>query len=661
MDKKEKDPKTTELDNSDDNIDLNSDDTEQAEEFVEELTQETEVQDTQNQTDDALSADSVTSGGGSETTDSSQSEQAIDLDKSKTIEEAIVENSKVESDVFESDSEVDALVDDIVRTESDESIAEADAKVAALELAKNKKTFGQKLKSAFRSWWDNRPIRYGTLAGLFILIVATILLPTTRYTVLNTFGVRVSSSLIVIDSKTRLPLKNINVKLQNEVGKTDEEGKLAFKNLKLGKSQLLIAKRGYAETDKQIVLGWGSNPIGEQEIVATGTQIVFVLSDWQSNEKVINAEAVAGENNAISDDEGKITLTIGEESISDVEVMITADGYRSETLSNDQLIEGEVKIKMVPERKHVFVSNRSGSYDVYKIDLDKKNESILLSSTGKERDAPVVVQHPTRNITALISSRDGEVNNDGYVLDGLYLIEANSAEVKRITRSEQLQIIGWSGDSLVYWQVIEGTSRANPQRSKLISYNERTSERIELASANYFNDVKLVGDVVYYSISSYAVPQSQAKLYSIKTDGKDGKKLLDSQVWSIYRNAYNKLLFNAEDQKWYEKTNDEDLVEVAKQPAPESINYKDSTDRSKTAWVEVRDGKGVLLASDTNEIQEKQILTMPGLSEVLYWVNNRSLVLRVISNSETADYFVDIENKEPLKISDVTASKNLYY
>lgn len=52
---------------------------------------------------------------------------------------------------------------------------------------------------------------------------------------------------------------------------------------------------------------------------------------------------------------------------------------------------------MAPSRKHVFISKRSGTYDVYKVDVDGKNEEKVLSGTGSERpDAIALSIHPTK-------------------------------------------------------------------------------------------------------------------------------------------------------------------------------------------------------------------------------------------------------------------------
>ncbi len=586
-------------------------------------------------------------------------------DSKKTIEDAMKE-AELEHDVFTPDPEIDKAVDEIVRREGDTAIEVDDNKLGI----QPELTWRQRAKRFFVAWWRNKLARYGALTLLFTGFAVVALVPTARYTVLNTVGIRVQASMTIVDEQTRLPLKNIAVSLQGVMIVTDEDGQALFsglKRLKLGDSDLNIMKRGYADVDTNIVVGWGSNPLGVRGIVATGEQYKFALVDWLTSKPVTeNAEAVAGENSATSNESGEILLTIGEDNLSQVEIIVSADGYRSESYTVADLSDEETVVALVSSRKHAFVSNRDGKYDVYAIDLDGKNEQVIVAATEKERDVPALLLHPSRNITALVSSRSGEQNSDGFKLDELYIVNIENGDLSRITRSEQLRIIGWSGDILVYSQVIEGTSAGNPQRSKLFSYNERTAERVELATANYFNDVELIGDKLYYAVSSFAVPQSQAKLYSTGIVANDSMLVIDQQVWNLFRVAYNKTLISAEGQEWFELIDDE-VSEIDGQRAPSNRKFIDNPANQTTAWVEVRDGRGTILLINTVSEEERLLFSVPGLSELLYWVDETTLVYRVTSNSETADYLLpisvgeDTAKLEAIKIRDVTANQRYLY
>ena len=563
---------------------------------------------------------------------------------------------------FSNDASIDEAVDKIVNEEGDELLAVED-KIRGGEFAPPPQKTGlkAKIKSIGSKWWNNKRLRYGTFIAIALLLITAMFVPVSRYGILNIAGVRVSSSMTVVDSKTGLPLKNIPVKMQGQEQKSDDDGYVSFSKLKQGKTNLVIDKRGYAVMDKSITLGWGSNPIGEQSITATGTQYTFLLVDWLSGQPVKNAEATSGEDVAQSDEEGRIILTVGELS-SETTAEISAEGYRKETLILDELNQGETIIKMVVAKKHAFVSNRSGEYDLYKIDVDGTNEEILLGATGKEREVPFVMSHPTKDVVAYISSRDGDVNSGNFVLDGLFIIDAINGETYKVTRSEQLQLIGWSENKLIYVAVVEGVSAGNSQRSKLISYDLDTKERVELATSNYFNDVKLINKTVYYSVSSYAVPQAQAKLFSIDPDGKNKKTLVDEQVWSIIRKDFSYLQFSAVDLRWYEQEIGGEVKKLDTQPVTRaSRDYSVSPNQEKAVWVDIRDGKGVLILYDVAQKTESVILTESGLGSPVEWLNNTSIVYRINTSQETADYIFNTEGTQSSKIADVIGNQSRYF
>lgn len=559
------------------------------------------------------------------------------------------------------DTATDSAVDKIVNEESDKLIQVEDDIRARQFAPPPNNSLKSKIKSLFLAWWDNKRLRYRTFIGLFIFFVISLFIPYSRYAVLNLAGVRVSSSLIIVDSKTGLPLKNIPVQIQNKEARSNEDGWVSLDGLKQGSSTIKVDKRGYAPFEKTVTLGWGSNPIGEQSITATGAQYNFLLRDWLSKKTITYGEATSGEDVAQANEEGRITLTVGEVG-TETEALIKVDGYREERIGLDELKEVEKIIELVPYKKHAFVSNRDGEYDLYKIDADGKNEEILLKSTGKEREVPFVLPHPTRDFVAYVSSRDGDVNKDGFILDGLFVIDVLSGESYKVTRSEQLQVIGWSGNKLVFVSVIEGVSAGNSQRSKIVTYDLETKERKDIAASNYFNDVKLIDETVYYAPSSYAVPASQAKLFSLDIEGKNKKTVVDLQVWSIVRKEFGILQFNAEDQKWYEQQIGGETKKLESAPVIRASRiYATSQNKERALWVDVRDGKGVLLLYDSITKSEQVIRTEAGLTDPVFWVNDTSLIYRLDSGDESADYIMSIDGGESYKIADVVGNRSRYF
>lgn len=560
-------------------------------------------------------------------------------------------------------AEADSAVDEIVAQEADRLLqAEDIARTRQfMPPITQKRSFFGKIKSGFGAWWQNTRLRNATLIALFLFAVASMLIPFSRYTLLNTAGIRVRASLTVVDAESGRPLKNILVSLQGKEQRTNDEGSVGFDDLKQGSTTLKVERKGFAPLEKNLTLGWGTNPLGEQSLLATGARFRFVLKDWQSGAVIKDAEATSGEYVGQADKDGFVELVMGEVG-DEGEVVLSAKGYRSETRKVADLTNDSLDVSMVPAKKHAFVSNRNGKYDLYTIDVDGNDEKRLLSGSGKEREVPFVLPHQTRDVVAYVSSRDGDTNKDGFILDGLFIVDTQSAETYKITRSEQLQVIGWSNNKLIYVAIIEGVSAGNSQRSKIISYDLDSKERTELASSNYFNDVKLIEGTVYYAVSSYAVPRAQAKLFSVSPDGKDKHTVIDEQVWSVVRADYETLLFNTETNVWYEKKSDAEITKLETQPAQqESRVYATNPSATQAVWVDLRDGKGVLLAYSLTDKKEKTVKITSGLSTPVYWISDSHVVYRVVTSQETADYIVNLDGGDARKIADVVGNRSRYF
>lgn len=585
----------------------------------------------------------------------------------------------------ESDSEIDKAIDDIVVKEGDDILAAEDAVVAAAFVPPPKPSLKDKIKKFFSSWWHNRIARNATIAGLVVAVIATILIPPARYFVLNTAGVRASASVTVLDNSTGQPLKNVRVSLAGVTGQTDGEGNVRLERLKLGNAELVAEKRAFANLGRKVTIGWGSNPLGDFNLSPVGSQYTFVLTDFLSGKPVAKAEAVSGEASAVSDENGKIVLTVEESDEQELKVSIKAETYRSEVVVIGVNDKQEYDIKLVADRKHAFISKRSGKFDVYAIDIDGKNEQKVLSGTGNERDDMVLAIHPTANMAALVSTREGKRNKDGYLMSNLTLIDLSRAsetessaervepskptnqntppppsipdrinDQQAVDQSERIQIVGWGKEQLVFIRVTDGTSAGNPNRYKLISYNFKSEDSQELASANYFNDVTAIGEQVYYSSARY---QSNGSLgfYRINADGTGRQTILAEEVWNIFRTDYDHLSLSVQ-QDWYDYKLGESKPTKASGSPPnlKTRVYIDSPDKQTSLWVDNRDGKGVLLAYNVTDKTEKVVRTQSGLKYPVRWLDNKTLVYRINTEQETADYALNLDGGEPVKIRDVT-------
>jgi hypothetical protein len=560
----------------------------------------------------------------------------------------------------EDDPETEKAVDDIVAKESDDLLTAEDEKLAeAFDVKKPKLT--HRIKQALVDWWHDPKKRRITMVTLGILLAAAIVVPNSRYFLLNSAGVRSSASLIILDDSTQLPLKNVKVNIGNQSGETDNEGKVRLSHLRLGRSRLVVEKRAFAVLERNVTIGWGSNPLGDFKITPTGSQYTFVFTDYLSGKPVDKVEAISGESSALSNQEGVLKLTIdtSDAEKNELPVTILAEGYRQEMVTLNLDNQGDTKLQLVPANKHVFISKRSGRYDVYKIDADGQNEERVLSGTGHERDDMVLVPHPTEKLAALVSTRDNARNADGFLLSTLTVIDLATNTPAKVAQSERIQIVNWSEKRLVFVQIAAGASASDPKRHRLMSYDTESGQTKELASANYFNDVFSIKSLIYYAPSS-AYTTEKASMFRVNADSTNKQTVFPSEVWNVYRTEYDKLIL-AVNQDWYEYgIADNKSSKLPGEPANLRFRiYVDSPDHKRSLWVDDRDGKGVLLAYDLETGSDKVALEKSGLSDPVRWLSNDAIVFRVSTSAETADYVMSLSGGEPKKLKDVTNTSGI--
>jgi hypothetical protein len=565
---------------------------------------------------------------------------------------ASAEASEALPESFEDETTKQA-VDDITAEESDELLDAQDEKREAQTKSTEPK-HPSRLKAVLSGFLHSRLLR--RLVVLLVLGAAgsAAAMPATRYYALNTAGVRSSASLRVIDESTLQPLKDVKVQLGDQSAMTDGEGNAHFAKLKLGSTGLIVQKRAFAPVNETVVLGWGSNPLGSRNIKPVGSQYTFTVTDYLSGKPLSKVAATSGDADARADEKGQIKLTLDHSGDPTVPVTLSLAGYRDEKITLDLASKQSIAVKMVPGRKAVFISKRSGTFDVYKVDVDGKNEELVLKGTGNERDDLVLLPHPTDEMVALVSTRENKRNADGYLLSTLTIINLSDNSTQTIAQSEQIKLANWIDRRLVYVQVAAGSSAESATRQRLMSYDYVVKDNRQLAAGNYFNDVITAGSRVYYAPSSSLQPNG-ASLFRMKPDGGSKQTLLPQETWNIFRTAYDKLVLSVPG-TWYEYTLDAATpVKLEGQPASlVSRVYVDSPDGKNSLWVDTRDGKGVLLMYDVNAKSDKILRTQSGLKNPVRWLNDRTVVYRINTDQETADYAMSLDGGDPVKIRDVT-------
>lgn len=526
----------------------------------------------------------------------------------------------------------------------------------------DKKSLKQKIKIAVSKWWNNKKLRYWTFAGIGLFILLLALIPPSRYFFLNLFGVRSSMSVVVYDESSKLPLKNVAVSISGKTTKTNEKGKAELTDIKLGRQKLIIAKRAFADIDDPVTIGWGSNPLGNKEIKPVGAQYTFYLTDWLTGKEVSEGEATSGEFAAYADKQGKILLTIEPSNDEDLAVEISSKGYRTEKIKLELANKAKRDVALVSDRKHPFFTRRDGKYDLYKIDVDGKNEELVLAGTGYESENITMLSHPTAEIAAFVNTRENVRNTDGYLLQTLTIVDLEDNKTEQIAQSEVIKLFGWSGDKLVYLKQISGASAANPERNKIFVYDSNSTETKELASANSFNDIKLIGKDLYYAPGNTYLAGVDSSYIKQPVAGGEKTVIVNKEVWNAFRKDYDNFDLSVTGQLWYTyKLGDKQAVKSDDVPSSFSSRYyRDSPDGKHSLWSEDRDGKGTLLVYDTETGKNTVLKQQSGLRTAIRWLDNSSLVYRISNAQETADYVISINGGDAKKIGDITSTQPVW-
>ena len=576
--------------------------------------------------------------------------------KDKTVDD--VDNEQ-ETTPSTDDTKTEEAIKEIIAEDSDKVLGiEDDGRKQTKPIKTSEPKSRKSVGSLLKAWFKNPFSRNSTIALAILLLIILSIIPATRYFILNTAGVRVSTSMKILDSKTTLPLKNVEVKIDSKSAKTDIDGNVSLTGVKLGRQEMIITKPAFAEIKRNVTLGWGSNPLGDFEIEPVGSQYKFFLTDFLSNKPVTEGELVYEESNARFSEQGEAIITIPDVSEEKIKIQVIAEDYRTEEVEVSTVNkQDQYAVKLVPSEPHVFFTKRTGKVDLFKVDVDGKNEELLLAGSGIEKeDSLGIAPHPDRQVAAFSSSRENVRNSDGFLLNTLQIIDISTKEIKKVAQSERIQIIDWIGDKLIYVKIAEGASATNTERHRLVSYDSNSGEEVELASTNYFNDVMSVNGAVYYSPALYKVNGSVG-LFKINPDGSDKKTVFNKEVWNIFRTSYDKASLSV-GRDWYElNLSDDKLTKVGGAPAVlKSRLYVDSPDRNLSLWIDERDGKTALIAYDKEKNEDKVLISESGIKTPLRWLDDRHVVYRIETGQETADYILSLGGGVSEKIVDVTSS-----
>jgi hypothetical protein len=434
---------------------------------------------------------------------------------------------------LDEDPKTDALVDDIQRKNSDAELA-----AAFVPPAEGRPSLWQRYLN-HKKW--SMP-----LTALLLIVLVIFALPVSRYKALGLI-IKKSYTITVTDSTTGTPVSKATVQLGSQSGQTNAGGKITFKKVTVGSTQVTISKQYYRKTMMREFVGLASGKNNQKLLLeATGRQVSLSVVNKITGQPVSGAEIKALGSSARTDKTGSAILVLPANHKT-ATAIISGDNYVTSngTLQITTSVVAANTFSLVPSGRAYFLSNASGKVDVMSANYDGSDRQTLLAGTGSEDTAPTrLYPSPDQKSLALITRRSG--TSDAL---GLYNIATATGKLTEIVTPahQNLTAVGWSNGSFVYFAQNYDAQSWQPAQQALRSYTASNLQVNELdqsdASGSGYADelyqqfsqpIAIVdGSVVYakswaagYTSASQLATKTNA-IYSVQPNGTNKKSLKD--------------------------------------------------------------------------------------------------------------------------------------
>lgn len=526
---------------------------------------------------------------------------------------------------------------------------------------KNSKSAKKKAKKLAKSQLSDSEIKrlkrkklLITVAVVLLIILIPLLVPFTRWPILNALGVRSTMTITVLESEDKIPISNASVWLDETFfTSTDEFGNGSFENTKLGSHNVRIQKNGYSREDISVVTGITESK-STVEVKAIGIKVNLDVRNWLTGEPIAGAVVGVNKDTVKSDKTGRASIVIPPEDDRKVKLSVGATGYISQTVKPSYTSDSK-EVALVADSKNYFISKRDGKYDIFSSNIDGTAQQKVIEATGKED--PDFIQfsiHRGNRFGVLIANREGKVVNNR-VVAGIYIIDYSSSNLKKIDEGSDVKLLDWGDDTLVYQKSDPNLNYDDPAFSKISSYNIGNSKQKQLAQANYFSVALVAQNFVYYAGADGYRDEANTPLTSIELSSGATKTILQGRIPSgLTRSNFDSLTLLADDSNYYNVTVKGGTVKQIDRRVDPNLSFGLNPNGAQVLYAEQVDGQGALMLRSTSNDDKRVVTKLSGLKSPTRWVTDRLAVVRVVTTTQTADYLVDVPTGKSAKIVDVS-------
>lgn len=512
------------------------------------------------------------------------------------------------------------------------------------------------------------------LTGLLLslAIISSWLVPTTRYALLNVTGKRGSLTIHAGELAKSNPdmaasIMNFSVSVDGRTYMSGNVPHVAIPNLKYGQHDIVVSKQGYtpyagrATVDLDPYFGVLASPAPQPviaQLVASGTKVTFLAKDWTSGTPLRQGEFKVGDRTSRPNEKGEVTIVAPPSDSGQVVVEARfKEDYLSKTFTV-KVTDAAQEVLFVPSARHYFVSKRSGVYSIYSMYLDGSDMKEVIKGTPQETQSIQFAVSPNGKRAVMVSTREGTRNEQGNLLQKLYLVDLSNGTLEHLDSGMYMQLFDWANETIAY-SYGYSDPKETFSRTRLRTLNTLTNNRYDIATTTgYFGQVYVTHQTLLFTQGESANQPGAEKGMMVKTSGLKGEngKELASGIGLLRQLGFDTFAYENVDKKWSEFNINTGRTKPRDIPSDEgSIYLATQNEKQERLLVDFVDGKQVVMMQK-GDGANTELAAQNGIVGPIRFLSPTTLTYRIMTQTETADYAVSTLGGEPKKITDVTAS-----
>lgn len=501
-------------------------------------------------------------------------------------------------------------------------------------------------------------LKYVLLLAIMACLMAVVI-PVSRHYILGFLPIEHDFNMSFQDQDTGTPISGLNVSLAGQTKATDEDGRVYFSGIRLGRQELHAERLGFGTLNESIVLEpWTTQDLGIQKLQVIGVRFPIKIVDFITKKPIVGVQVTHDNLSTTSDNKGSAMLVAPPLTQKSINITLTANGYHKlpATLkaANSKSVS---QFEMTPDNLVYFVSNRTGKYGIYSTWLDGSHQQEVIPGTGNERASDMVFsQSPDRKTAILIATRNGVVDKvDGNsIINELFSIDLGASKMTKISNGP-ITPIGWSGGKYAYIFEDQAKPASDAGRSQIIALDPASQEQTTIASSNSFAPGTLVvGNNIYFSPQDNFHNSTKSFFSLVDTSSNKITKLVtDKLVNQIVRINLDELQL---------QTNLGDTIRFdIKTRKVSAATWSNQTPQFISGgqdgigvWSDTRDGQANLILNHDGSREQKTIFKSAGKIKPLNWLSDRLLTFSVSGESGNKLYVIDKDTGKYHIIGDVS-------